>query len=232
MAGGFAANGSSLASVEAYDPASNTWTSIAPLPQARNHLGLAALGGKLYAVGGYGQTMRDPNADAWAYDPASDSWAAIAPLPVPRAAHALVATGDKLFAIGGVGPSAGTTLAYDPATDAWERRAEIPTPREHLAATIADDRIYAIAGRDAGRNLDIVESYDPATDSWITLPPLPTARSGLAAAALGRADLCDRRRGARWQRPRPSPSWKCSTSSQGSGIQPRQCPPRGTAWQR
>jgi hypothetical protein len=42
-----------MATVEEYDPATNTWTTKAPMPTARESLGLAAASnGKIYAVGG------------------------------------------------------------------------------------------------------------------------------------------------------------------------------------
>ena len=37
---------------EVYDPATNRWTARADVPTPRDHHALAALGGKLYAVGG------------------------------------------------------------------------------------------------------------------------------------------------------------------------------------
>jgi hypothetical protein len=42
-----------LATVEAYDPTTNTWTTMAPMPTARAALGGDVVGGLLYAVGGY-----------------------------------------------------------------------------------------------------------------------------------------------------------------------------------
>ncbi len=37
---------------EAYDPASDTWTGMAPMPTARHGLGAAVVGGKIYVIGG------------------------------------------------------------------------------------------------------------------------------------------------------------------------------------
>lgn len=187
VAGGYAADGSTLDVVEIYDPATDTWATAAALPAGRNHMGLAALGGRLYAVGGYGGPISASvaSADVWAYDPATNSWSSAAPLPVPRAAHALVAEEGRLYVIGGVGPEAHTTLVYDPAANTWTGLSPIPTEREHLAAAALDGRIYAVAGRADGRNLDTVEAYLIADDRWETLPSLPTSRSGLAAAVLG-----------------------------------------------
>ncbi len=33
-----------------YDPATNSWSELAPLPNPRDHMGLVVIGGKLYAV--------------------------------------------------------------------------------------------------------------------------------------------------------------------------------------
>src|SRR2546423_12290840 len=41
-----------LNDVEEYDPASNTWTTKAPMPTARYGLAAAEAGGKIYAIGG------------------------------------------------------------------------------------------------------------------------------------------------------------------------------------
>ena len=45
------ANGT-LASVEKYNPAANSWTPVAPMTEERNGPSVGVLGGLLYAVGG------------------------------------------------------------------------------------------------------------------------------------------------------------------------------------
>src|SRR5439155_585788 len=47
------AGSSPLATVEAYDPGTDTWTARASLPTPRAGLGVAAINGTLYAVGGF-----------------------------------------------------------------------------------------------------------------------------------------------------------------------------------
>jgi N-acetylneuraminic acid mutarotase len=45
-------NGGPLNTVEAYDPATNTWTTKAPMPTPRAFLAAGVVNGVLYAVGG------------------------------------------------------------------------------------------------------------------------------------------------------------------------------------
>jgi len=45
-----------------YDPASDAWQSAAPLPLGANHVGVAALGSTLYAIGGFTEQSRKPHA--------------------------------------------------------------------------------------------------------------------------------------------------------------------------
>lgn len=41
-----------MAQTEAYDPVTDRWTAMAPIPTARHGLGAAAVGGKIYVIGG------------------------------------------------------------------------------------------------------------------------------------------------------------------------------------
>jgi N-acetylneuraminic acid mutarotase len=59
---------------EEYDPVGDRWQPRAPLPQARDHLGVAALNGKIYAFGGFTSSVHQGAGDgAFEYDPAGDS---------------------------------------------------------------------------------------------------------------------------------------------------------------
>ena len=103
-----------VATVEAYDPASDTWTTRASLPTARSHLAAAAgSDGRIYAFGG-----NSPNPNAVdAYDPTSDTWTTRANMPTARSGPAAaVSTNGLIYVIGG-NPSA--VEAYDPLTDTW-----------------------------------------------------------------------------------------------------------------
>lgn len=94
----------SLASVEIYDPKTDTWSEGRPMPRPRQSMG-AALGadGRIYVVGGapsYSDPVQMDAVDI--YDPASNTWQAGPPLLYARNGHAVVGTPDgKIYAIGG-----------------------------------------------------------------------------------------------------------------------------------
>ena len=164
-----------LATVEMYDPATDTWTPRAAMPTPRFDLGVAALDGKVYAVGGNGpngQRLRTVEV----YDPTTDTWTTRAPLPLPRAALALAALDGKLYAVGGAraGYQAGVEV-YDPATDTWTSRAPLPAGREYLAVVAQGGNLVAVGGYNGAPSGE-ADAYDPLADRWTPLAPLTTPR--------------------------------------------------------
>jgi len=62
--------------------ASGTWSTRAPLPTARQEVAVAALGERIFVVGGFGAGAA-ADATVEAYDVATDRWQARASYPVP-----------------------------------------------------------------------------------------------------------------------------------------------------
>ena len=54
VTGGMGRSGDSKKSAERYDPTSDTWQSVAPMPEVRYSHAAAVLAGHLYVIGGYG----------------------------------------------------------------------------------------------------------------------------------------------------------------------------------
>jgi len=157
--GGADASFNAVASVDAYDPSTNTWIGFAPMPTPR--LGLAAAidaRGTLYAFGGFsfsGGTVQYPDTPAiYAAAPPAPSpagWSAGAPMPTGREGLATVLGPDGLiYAFGGYHDTDGVPLAtveaYRPSAtnlSAWSLVPPMPTARAFLGvATGGDGRIY------------------------------------------------------------------------------------------
>jgi N-acetylneuraminic acid mutarotase len=199
VVGGFEADGSPSDKVEVYDPVTDAWGEIAPLPEPRHHTAATAVADIfLYVIGGFGTTFSDPQSTVYRYDTTRQTWEERASLPTARGGHAVTpgpcprVAAPCLYAIGGSDEgqeNVAQVEAYNDMTNAWTAAADIPTARDHLASLndAAGEKVYAIGGRrnvDFGQNLDASEEYDRATDTWTARSPLPTARSGIAAAFL------------------------------------------------
>ena len=183
---GMQQNGASTL-VEDYDPATDHWRVRAPLPRALTHVGLAALDGKIYAIGGFlGDVHKDAQADAFVYDPAPNQWSTLPALPAPRGSVGTVALHGKIHAIGGRNPQdqvQATHDIFDPVQRTWTPAAPLPVARDHLAAVVVDGKIHIVGGR-TGNYTEVTayhDVYDPASNTWSQAPPLPTPRSAMAA---------------------------------------------------
>jgi N-acetylneuraminic acid mutarotase len=145
-------------SVVVYDPKTNTWRSVAPMPTIRQRLRLVASGRYLYAIGGFdlaGQSLTTVER----YDPKSDSWTTMNPMVESRALPCAVETkvGQRrvLVVVGGFEfPGDGTvdrrrtTEVFDPDTGRWTLLdVLLPIGRgSHDCATEADGTVLAIGG--------------------------------------------------------------------------------------
>lgn len=191
--GGYTQSGlstwSPVATVYAYDQATDGWSERAPMPTARGALSVTEYDGKLYAIGGYDRKTN--NAAVEVYDPVANAWTIRAPLPTPRDHLATATASGKLYAIGGrvngdYGRNLAVTERYNPATDRWMRVADLPTARSGITAAVVDGTIYVFGGEGAKGTFHENEAYDPAHDAWRSMAPMPTARHGLGSAVVQR----------------------------------------------
>jgi len=172
------------ATLEVYDPATNTWAVKAPMPTPRNVLAAAALGGKLYAMGGW--TGSEVTNRVEVYDPRSDSWSVGTPMNNPSSALSAAVLNGKIYAMGG-----SDVEVYDPQKQAWTTTVSTGwAPRWFLAAAVAKGKLYAMGGSDSPDVFgvttfyDVVQSYDPVADAWTDEAPLLFPRSEGYAAAV------------------------------------------------
>lgn len=192
LVGGFAGGHHTLptAGVYSYDPATDKWQTLAPLPSPMGGISLAAVGGMIHVVGGRYMGEEGTLPVHLVYDPASNTWRQAAPLPTSRDHAGVFVVNGKIHLIGGrTGEATQNTAVheiYDPATDKWSSAAPMPTARSSVAF-VEYHGMLVLAGGECkmGKTYDEVEAYDPKGDRWIKLPSLPGPRHGFAAAAAG-----------------------------------------------
>jgi N-acetylneuraminic acid mutarotase len=191
-------SGADFTIVEANEEPIPSYTTGTIMPSPRSEMAAAAIGSKIFVVGGSPGTLDTMEV----YDADSDTWisseeldeddpsasATVAPLPL-AVNHAAAASHDgRLYVVGGYlegrAPSE-KLFIYDPSADTWTQGADMPTPRAALTANFIDGKLYVVGGTNNEANaLSTLEQYDPSTNTWVELPSMPTARQHLSSAVV------------------------------------------------
>jgi N-acetylneuraminic acid mutarotase len=89
---------------EAYDPGSDSWQRLLPIPTARSGTAAVVLEGRIFVVGGEATTGTFHQVEA--YDPKSDRWTSSARMPTPRHGLGAAVYAGRMHVISG-GPTPG-----------------------------------------------------------------------------------------------------------------------------
>lgn len=137
---------------EVYDPATDTWRELTPMPTPRNHLGAATANGRVHALLGrvnddtYTMTTHE------IYDVETDTWTTGPDVPTGRSGVAVLERDGYVYAFGGENLAEGESRTYDSAerfntsTNEWEELPPMPTSRHGLGAVSFGEGIYVISG--------------------------------------------------------------------------------------
>lgn len=118
--GGLTKTGESVSTVEIYDPVTKTWRMGEAMSMLRSRVGVAVLGGKLYAFGGFNGTERLATVEV--YDPKCLKWTQGKTMRCKRSAVGVAALDDFIYVCGGYDgiTSLSTVECYSPKTDTWQ----------------------------------------------------------------------------------------------------------------
>lgn len=169
----------------AYDPDSGSWSKLASATDTRESPARGFIGGKLYAVGGWG-AGGNPDAKLEVYDPASNTWSTKASSPKPYAGSGSAVLGGKLYVVGGcTGSACGTkdVTVYDPSSDSWSQIASYPEPISWESCGGIAGKLYCAGGTTDAGSVKHAYSYDPSSDSWSAVADLPIDLWGSAYSA-------------------------------------------------
>ncbi len=159
------------------------WTAKVQMPTARYGLGVVAVDGKIYSIGGYiNNAYSDVNEE---YNPIANEWKTRTNMPTARRFLGVEEVNSRIYAIGGYTATGRTNAVeeYDPVTNLWTIKKGMTIARHFLGVTKLNNRIYAIGGNTATGASNIVEEYDPVANEWKTKTSMPTARYGLGVIA-------------------------------------------------
>ncbi|XP_030885681.1 kelch-like protein 20 [Leptonychotes weddellii] len=168
-----------------YDPKTNQWSSdVAPTSTCRTSVGVAVLGGFLYAVGGQDGVSCLNIVER--YDPKENKWTRVASMSTRRLGVAVAVLGGFLYAVGGSDGTSplNTVERYNPQENRWHTIAPMGTRRKHLGCAVYQDMIYAVGGRDDTTELSSAERYNPRTNQWSPVVAMTSRRSGVGLAVV------------------------------------------------
>ena len=180
-----------------FDPATETWTPLAPQPAQRIDSTSAAVNGRIYLLGGRDVAAADPLdavSDVFIYDIATDTWSMGQPMPLGSRFACAVAVGDEIYVAGGdTFPSRNTTLqVYDTLTDSWKNDLDMPSIilRNDMACAASNGEIYFFGGTPSYESR-FVYRYEIAQNNWVraSYMPVTTRRSFSALFFEGKAYL-------------------------------------------
>lgn len=167
------------------------WETLASLPGPRQETGVAAIGGKIYVVGGFVSGTPPEIVDTVeAYDPPADSWSSAPSVPQVMHHANTAGLGDTLIVTGfltGLDFAAqGDVYAWTLGDDGWQSRTPMPAGSERGGSGVAVEagQIYVFGGLRDGKAVDDASTYVVQDNSWQALPPMPAPRDHLVAGAI------------------------------------------------
>lgn len=183
---------------DVYDRTTDSWTSLADMPELTTHAPAVVDGGTIWLIGGYvGNSPGPSTLHVWKYNIAANSWSPGPALPEARGAGAAAIVGRELHYMGGalrIGRTYSDTdkadhwvLPLDGGTT-WSAAPPVPNPRNHLGAAVIGQTVYVVGGQykhDEGTTAQAqVDAYDTVTDSWQRKADLPLARSHITGSLV------------------------------------------------
>jgi len=166
---------SKSASFYKLNPKTNQWIKLADVPKPATNFALAAVKGKIYAIGG--DLFKDANRE---YNPQTNSWRILDPIPTARQHIDCGVFDDNIFIMGGLTSWEMISKkheVYNITTNTWTEKAAIPSLRNCPAVVTKDSLIYVIGG--GGSEASIwektasVECYNIKSNTWERKADLP-----------------------------------------------------------
>ena len=164
-----------------YDPTSNQWTALSPLPSGRDHPSAFSIGGGVFYTGGALNGDGEVGAFSYRYDILAGSWEPLVGLlPYTFGTRAAVMNGRAY-----IGVAAGGLTEYD---HNQQTSLYIPPPanspeRDHAQIQAFLGEIWVIGGRSPETNR--VDIYDPVAKQWRPGPLTNHFRGGFGASVIG-----------------------------------------------
>lgn len=181
-----------LATIESYQPSTNTWQLRTPMDMPRCcHASAVLPSGDILVTGGYVNCAYSRSVIHYSID--SDTWSEQEELETPRGWHCSATLGGKVYVVGGsqLGPGGVridvmTMEVFSPESKQWTRAATLPLGVSTAGMSPLGNHLYLLGGWNEAekRYKSAVQRYDPGTDSWSAVEDLPEPIVGVSCCSL------------------------------------------------
>ncbi|XP_072326597.1 kelch-like protein 25 [Scyliorhinus torazame] len=168
-----------LTQVERYQPSTNVWAMVAPLPHGVSNAAVVSAQRRLYVFGGTAAAAAGPPqaerlARVQRYEPLEDRWAVPAACPHPWRYTAAAALGSQIFIMGGDTEfTAASAYRFDCDTNQWTRVGDMTAKRMSCHAVASGNKLYVVGGYFGTQRCKSLDCYDPSSDTWNSVTTVP-----------------------------------------------------------
>lgn len=177
--------------VQKYDPITNVWSLVAPIPSRRSSVCCVSDSRFVYSIGGLGDDGFLDSLER--YDPKLNAWRQLAPMAEKRGCACGIHLNGKIYVFGGTvdafsRQSKRSCELYDVANDQWHSMPPMRIPRFHAGAALLRDCVYVMGGIGIDNsNPDgkkVVECYNIKLKKWEKEHSIPYEETYLRSVPL------------------------------------------------
>lgn len=175
-----------------FDTKMRKWTDLPRLPRDYRMANVAAVGDRLFVLGGYERK------ETLEFDFTKNAWVDRAPLPFAagRGSASVAVWKDKIILAGGVSPGMSASmintgrrekevLLYDPATDKYTMLPDVPLARGYAMGAVRGDEFWVMGGSTEIERTAAVDVLDLTSMKWTQKKDMPKKLSSSAIAVAG-----------------------------------------------
>ncbi|MBU2466124.1 MAG: T9SS type A sorting domain-containing protein, partial [Bacteroidetes bacterium] len=138
---------------EVYDPLTDTWEEMAPIPVPKHNYATVVYNDKIYIFGGDTQNGNNAwvqTATVEVYDPATNTWDTSISLPTVRFNPGIGLINHSIIITGGISGDGAVTDVdiFDLVSNSWSQGDSLPLKNVAMGSATLNDKIYIIGGAD------------------------------------------------------------------------------------
>lgn len=187
--GGMSDAGVALGTLEAFDPRTNTWQVLTPMPTPRHSLAVVVAGDGIYAIGG--SDAQYPRDEIEIYSVSAGTWSFAGRVRSPIYRHAVVigqGPGAGWYLLGGTPSTSNATSQVDISVGgtSWSSWSAMSSARTGHGAVAFGNCNMVFGGKNQnGFFVGSAECMQSGTASWTAMPGMTTPRWLFGAVSAG-----------------------------------------------